>query len=305
MNVLLYFSVVLIWGTSWIAISAQHGELSPVVGVFWRFILAAALLFIVLVLSLRLKALKLKDHLFCLLQGMCVFGFNFMCFYTAVAYINSGLESVIFSMAVLLNAINSRLFFKTKISQYFYPSALLGFAGIMSLFWHDLIVSDLQWETFWGIGLCLIGTLGFSLGNMVSIRHQKQGLDILTTNAFGMLYGAMIIGTLGVLMQENFFPVISSTAAFALIYLAVFASVIGFTGYFILIGRIGADQAAYSTLLFPLVALSISTVWEGYHWYMSSFLGVFFILFGNYILFAKPKWLFIMFSRLKALSIRH
>ncbi|GKX43858.1 hypothetical protein SOASR015_28920 [Pectobacterium carotovorum subsp. carotovorum] len=50
----------------------------------------------------------------------------------------------------------------------------------------------------------------------------------------------------------------------SLFYLAVFGSVIGFGAYFSLIGRIGASQAAYTTLLFPLVALSISTLFEDY-----------------------------------------
>lgn len=292
MNLFLYFSVVLIWGTTWIAISFQHGEISPAVGVFWRFIIASSLLFIFLIITKKLKALSRQDHLFCLIQGACVFGFNFLCFYTAIAYINSGLEAIIFSMAVIFNALNNRIFFAQKISQYFYPSAILGIAGIVALFWHDIVSTAVDLKTLWGIGLCLLGTYGFSIGNMVSIRHQKKGLDILTTNAFGMLYGAMIMGLIALFLQQDFFPQMSSTGVFALLYLAILGSVIGFTAYFALIGRIGASQAAYTTLLFPLVALSLSTIWENYQWHLGSILGVIFILLGNYILFAKPKGLF-------------
>lgn len=292
MNAFLYFSVVLIWGTTWIAISFQHGELSPAVGVFWRFILASSLLFLFLMITNKLKTLNPYDHLFCLIQGACVFGFNFICFYTAIAYINSGLEAIIFSMAVIFNAVNNRIFFGQAISQYFYPSAILGIAGIIALFWHDLVSTAVDLNTLWGIGLCLLGTYGFSIGNMVSIRHQKKGLDILTTNAFGMLYGAMIMGLIVLFLQQDFLPPMSSTGIFALLYLAVFGSVIGFTAYFALIGRIGASQAAYTTLLFPLVALTLSTIWESYQWHLGSILGVILILLGNYILFAKPKWLF-------------
>lgn len=292
MNFILYASVVLIWGMTWIAISFQHGEFSPTVGIFWRFIIASSVLFIFLVLTKKLKALNKQDHLFCLIQGACVFGFNFLCFYTAVGYINSGLEAVIFSMSVLFNAVNNRLFFGQKITQYFYPSAILGGAGIISLFWHDIISTHFEWNTLLGIVLCMLGTYGFSIGNMVSIRHQNKGLDIFTTNAYGMLYGAIMMGIIGLFLQKDFFPTISSSAFLALMYLAIFGSVIGFTAYFALIGRIGASQATYTTLLFPLVAMSISTIWENYQWYFGSFLGVIFILLGNYILFAQPKWLF-------------
>ena len=291
MNILLYIAVVLIWGTTWIAIKLQHGEFSPVIGVFWRFLFAAFIIFIGLLLTRKLKKLSKRDHLFCALQGLCIFGFNFICFYTAVAYINSGLESVIFSMAILFNALNSKFFFQQKISLYFIPASMLGFAGIIALFWHDLFSTQLQDNIFIGIGLCMLGTYGFSLGNMISIRHQKQKLDVLTTNAYGMLYGSLAMLIIGLITRQDFLPTISVQGALALSYLSLFGTVIGFSLYFILIGRIGAGQAAYSTLLFPLVALSISTIWENYHWYTTSFIGVILILFGNYILFAQPKWL--------------
>lgn len=297
MNILLYLFVVLIWGTTWIAIAAQHNQFSPVVGVFWRFLIASAILFIILISFKRLQALSFKDHIFCFLQGMCVFGFNFLCFYIAIEYINSGLESVIFSMAVLFNALNSRIFLKQEISASLIPAALLGSVGIISLFWYDLISTKIHWQTFAGIGLCVLGTLGFSLGNMVAIRHQKNNLDIFSTNAYGMLYGAMVMGVIAMIRQENFLPVVSGTALFALGYLAVFGSVIGFAAYFMLIDRIGAGQAAYSTLLFPLVALSISTFWENYQWHLSAVLGVFFILLGNYIFFRQPTWLLRHFGK--------
>lgn len=297
MNIGLYFAVVLIWGTTWIAIAAQHGEFSPVIGVFWRFMIATVLLFVGLIISKKFKTLSARDHLFCLLQGLCIFGFNFICFYTAVGYINSGLESVIFSMAVLFNAINSRLFFKQQISAWFIPAAFLGLAGMIALFWQSLVSTAIHWQTLWGIGLSILGTFGFSLGNMISIRHQRQQLDVFTTNAYGMLYGTVIMGMLGLILQQNFFPMVSLTAFIGLGYLAVFGTVVGFTLYFILIGRIGAGRAAYSTLLFPLVALSISTVWESYQWTLSSVLGVILILLGNYVLFSQPQWLSGIFSK--------
>ncbi|MDU7868670.1 MAG: DMT family transporter, partial [Pantoea sp.] len=113
MNLFLYLSVVLIWGTTWIAIYAQQsvGTSAVTVAVFWRFLLASVVMLLLLKAVKRLHRLSLHDHLFCLLQGACVFGFNFVCFYYASGYISSGLESVIFSMAVMYNAINSWIFF--------------------------------------------------------------------------------------------------------------------------------------------------------------------------------------------------
>ncbi len=114
MNTLLYLAVVLIWGTTWIAITLQQGTVAIPVSIGYRFLLAAAVMWLAMLALRRLRAISLRDHLFCMLQGCCVFGFNFYCFYLAAAYISSGLESVIFSMAVLFNAVNSMIFFRQR-----------------------------------------------------------------------------------------------------------------------------------------------------------------------------------------------
>lgn len=67
----------------------------------------------------------------------------------------------------------------------------------------------------------------------------------------------------------------------SLVYLALFGSVIAFGCYLTLVGNIGADRAAYATLLFPIVALAISTVWEDYQWTRSAAIGVGLIMLGN------------------------
>ena len=288
MNVLLYALVVVIWGTTWIAITLQQqSEISTTVAVFWRFFISAIVLFAFVVMSRKLQKLATQDHLFCMLQACCIFGFNFVCFYYAVQYISSGLEAVIFSMAVIFNTINAKLFFAQQISSRFYPAALFGLFGIIALFWHDVMGTTLNSNTLMGIGLCILGTYGFSLGNMISTRHQKQGLDIFTTNAYAMLYGSLLMALISWFKHDNFFPSMSGSSVSALLYLAIFGSVIGFTAYFYLVGRIGAGKAAYSTLLFPLVALVISTIWEGYDWQMNAVIGVILILCGNAIFFIK------------------
>ncbi len=103
----------------------------------------------ILLMTRRLRPLAMRDHLFCMLQGCCVFCFNFWCFYTAAAHINTGLESVIFSMAVLFNAINSFIFFRQQPPGRFWLAAALGLAGIVTLFWDDLLANGLNASLLW------------------------------------------------------------------------------------------------------------------------------------------------------------
>ena len=289
MNAVLYGLVVVIWGTTWIAIFLQQGSVAAPVSIFWRFAVASATIMLVLLALKRLRKLALRDHLFCVVQGCCVFCFNFWCFYTAASWINTGLESVIFSMAVLYNAINSFMFFGQRPPTRFWAAAGLGLLGIITLFWDDLLNSGWRPELLWGIGLSALGTYGFSLGNMISLRHQRNGLETMTTNAWAMLYGTLVMGAIAVIRGDNFMPEWTVSYIGALLYLALFGSVIAFGAYFTLVGRIGAGKAAYSTLLFPIVALSISTVYEGYVWHMNAVMGLLLILTGNMVMFAKPE----------------
>lgn len=292
MNAVLYILVVVIWGTTWIAIYMQQGVVSVPVSIFWRFAVAAVVMLVALLALGRLKRIGLKDHLFCVLQGACVFGFNFFCFYHAAAYISSGLESVIFSMAVLFNAFNNFLFFRKKPSPRVLPAAALGIAGIVALFWHDLAATQMAPSLLIGIGLSALGTFGFSLGNMISARHQGRGLETLSTNTYAMFYGTAIMGIVALASGESFMTDFTVRYISSLLYLAIFGSVIAFGAYFTLVGRIGASQAAYSTLLFPLVALTLSTLYEGYVWHANAVLGLVMILLGNLVMFAKPEqWL--------------
>ncbi|MDY1035662.1 DMT family transporter [Lelliottia sp. CFBP8978] len=289
MNALLYGLVVLIWGTTWIAIFLQQGPVAAPVSIFWRFAVASATMMMVLLALGRLRKLVLRDHLFCMVQGCCVFCFNFWCFYTAAAYINTGLESVIFSMAVMYNAINSFIFFGQRPPARFWTAAFLGLLGIITLFWDDLLTSGWSPELLLGIGLSALGTYGFSLGNMISLRHQRNGLETMTTNAWAMLYGTLVMGAIALIRGDNFMPEWTVSYIGALLYLAIFGSVIAFGAYFTLVGRIGAGKAAYSTLLFPLVALTISTMYEGYVWHMNSVAGLLLILTGNMVMFTRPE----------------
>lgn len=294
MNALLYILVVVIWGTTWLAIYMQQGVVSVPVSIFWRFAVAAVVMLVVLSAMGRLRRISLRDHVFCMLQGGCVFGFNFFCFYHAAAYISSGLESVIFSMAVLFNAVNGMIFFRQRPSKNLLPAAVLGIAGVIALFWHDLVATQLAPSLLMGIGLSALGTFGFSLGNMISTRHQRRGLETLSTNTYAMFYGTIIMGVLALVRGDSFMPELSLRYLGSLFYLAIFGSVIAFGAYFTLVGRIGASQAAYSTLLFPLVALSLSTVYEGYVWHSNAIVGLVMILLGNLVMFSKPG----MFSAL-------
>ncbi|WP_324733458.1 DMT family transporter [Pseudomonas paeninsulae] len=289
MNLSLYLLTVLIWGTTWIAIKLQMGEVAIAASIAYRFALAAAVLFAVLLLSGRLQTLDRRGQVICLLQGLCLFCINFLCFYTASQWIPSGLVAVIFSTATLWNALNARLFFKQKIAANVLAGGALGLAGLGLLFWPELAGHAASRETLLGIGLSLIGTLCFSAGNLLSSMQQKAGLKPLTTNAWGMLYGALMLVAICLVNGTPFGFEWSTRYVGSLLYLAIPGSVIGFTAYLTLVGRMGPERAAYCTVLFPVVALNISVFVEGYQWTAPALFGLVLVMLGNVLVFRKPK----------------
>ncbi|MBY5835468.1 DMT family transporter (plasmid) [Rhizobium leguminosarum] len=286
-NAALFIATVLIWGTTWIAIAMQVGPVPVLVSVFYRFAVAALILIAILAVMRRLKLPALRDQPFILAQALCLFSLNFICFYNAAAFIPSGLISVIFSLATIYNALNARLFFGDRITGRTFLAAALGAAGLLLLFGQDVAV-DFDMDALKGIGLAALGTLFFSLGNMASRRNSAVGISPLTANAWGMTYGAIVLLVLIAVTQTPVVAPPDITYLAAMLYLAAIGSVIGFTTYLMLVSRIGSSRAAYATVLFPIVALSLSTVFEGYHWSALGLIGLALTLLGNVVIFARP-----------------
>ena len=281
MTQFLYLSTVLIWGTTWIAIPLQLGEVAILTSVFYRFALAAAIMLFLVLVSGRLQTTSKQDHGFMVLHGICLFSLNFVCVYTAGLTVSSGLLAVIFSSSTLFNAINNRIFWGEKPTPAVFAAGVLGIVGLSLMFWPELAEDSNKGLDLGSIGFAFLGTFLFSLGNMISVRHNKKRLKPFTSSAYAMVYGALFLA--GLLFITNTPLTWDSRPQYlgGLLYLAIIGSVSGFTAYLSLVARIGASKAAYATVLFPVVALALSTVFEGYAWSLSSLSGLGLVLLGN------------------------
>lgn len=288
-NAFFYLLTVLIWGSTWLGIKFQLGVVDPIVSVTYRFALASILLLVWCAAKNMNMRFSLREHAFMLLQGMLLFGFNYLCFYQAELYVTSGLAAVIFSSILVMNIVNGALFLGSPINGKVVLGGTLGLIGIVLVFLPEISHFSFDNHGVRGVILCLLATLLASWGNITSAHNQKNRLPIIQSNAFGMGYGALIMFAMAVFSGKAFIIEVSVSYLGSLVYLAVFGSIVAFGCYLSLIGNIGADRAAYSTLLFPLVALGISTVWEDYHWSTASLTGVSFIVLGNFFILTRKK----------------
>ncbi|MDM5177321.1 EamA family transporter [Massilia sp. DJPM01] len=285
MNIFLYFLTVAIWGTTWIAITFQLGVVPAPVSIAYRFWIASAVLMLFLIATRKPIWPPRSAWRYLLAQGLALFCCNFLCFYYASQWVPSGLVAVVFSTAPIWNAINGRVFMGRPIRRQVVGGALLGLAGIALLFLPQMRGHWNDSGMLFGLALALLGTVCFSTGNLLSSRMQALGLTPWLTNTWAMLIGATILGGGAWLLKMPFALEPSMRYATSLLYLAIPGSVVGFTAYLLLVGRIGPDRAAYSTVLFPVVALSVSTVLEGYQWSALAVCGLLLVLGGNLLAF--------------------
>jgi len=277
----------MIWGTTWLAIKFQLGSVDPMVSVLYRFVAAALTLFLYCKLRGLKMRFRLNDHIFMALQGLVLFSVNYWLIYLAEVHVTSGLVAVIFSGIVFMNMINGAVLLGSPIRSNVLLGGAIGVLGIVLVFWPQLISFNLSDKSALGLVLSVVSTFMASLGNIISARHQQNNLPVIQTNAYGMAYGAAIIGAISLISGKTFSFEMSLTYVGSLFYLSLFGTVIAFGCYLKLIGKIGADRAAYATMLFPIVALGISTVYEGYQWAPNNIIGMAVVLVGNWMVLSK------------------
>lgn len=281
----LYALVVLIWGSTWAAIPYQLGEVAPELSVAYRFGIAALALYGYAALSRRDLRLSSETLPMVFLQGALLFSLNYFLVYYGTARITSGLVAVLFSSILLANAYFERLFFRTPIDARLLAAGALGMGGIAMIFWPEVSTISLADDTVVGILLVLASVICASLGNMTAVVNStRRGLPVLAINAHAMAFAAVLSFLIALLLGREVVFLVERGYLLSLAYLAIFGSAIAFGGYVALIRLIGPARAAYSSVLFPVVALTISTLFEGYRWTLVAGVGIILTLAGNWLI---------------------
>jgi drug/metabolite transporter (DMT)-like permease len=280
-NTVLYLLTVLIWGSTWFAIEFQLGVVAPEISLVYRYGAASLILFAWSHFrGLRLR-FALRDHGWFVLLGLLLFGINYIISYHAQIHITSALAAVAFSTMVWMNIINARLFFGVKAGRRVLFGALLGAIGIFYLFAPQISEASFDDKVFYGAFLAVLGALTASFGNMVSQTTQKANLPVVPSNAWGMLYGALFTGVIALTNGHAFVFELTVAYVSSLAYLTVFGSIVAFGAYLTLLGRIGAHKAGYAMVMFPVIALLLSALFEGLEIEATTIFGTLFVIAGN------------------------
>jgi len=288
-NAFLYSAAVLIWGSTWFAIEFQLGVVASEVSLVYRYLAASGILFIWCKFKRLPLTYNLKSHLWFVLMGLLMFGLNYVLAYRAQIYLISALSAIVFSSLLWMNIINARIFFGVRAGRRLYFGALLGVIGIGVLFGPQVAEVSLSDKILFGSMLAICSALLASFGNMASQAAQRAQLPVVQSNAWSMLYGALITAVLVFAAGHEYTFDWSFEYAVSLAYLAIFGSVLAFGAYLTLLGRIGAHRAGYATVMFPVVALVLSILFEGLQLDRTLLIGTALVLAGNLLVLAGRR----------------
>ena len=224
-----------------------------------------------------------REHLWLVAMGATFFGFNYIGVYWAEQYVASGLVAVVFSTIVFMSPIGMRVCYGEPLTPRTMVAAALGVAGVALLFLPELSAARQGGAAATGIAIALGATVLAAAGNLVAVRNHRAGLPTLPVTAWGMLYGALISFAFAAIAGVPWTFERTASYVLSLAYLALFGSVFAFAAYLTLLKRVGAGPSSFVGIATPVIALALSTLFEGYRWTWVSAVGLVLAVLGNWL----------------------
>jgi drug/metabolite transporter (DMT)-like permease len=261
-----FLAISLIWGSTWFVITGQIDGVPPMWSVTWRFALATAGMFALVLVTRGRSAMPGRAHLLALAVGLCQFSGNYNFVYHAELHLTSGIVAVLIGLMIVPNALLGRVLLGQPITARFLVGSAIAIGGIVLLLVNEARAAPLGGSVGWGIWLSLGAMLAASISNVIQAGKVGRQVPLLTLIAWAMLYGTVIDAALAWTFAGP--PVVPTDARYwaGTAYLAIAGSVVTFPLYYGLIREIGAGRAAYHNVLVIIVAMLLSTLLEGYRW---------------------------------------
>jgi len=256
-----------VWGSTWIIIRDQIGTVPPQWSVAYRFAIAAVAM--ALVAKWKGQPLKLdRGGMFAaLILGFTQFSVNFNSVYAAEQFITSGVVATVFAILLIPNSLLAWVFLDQKPNRRFLVAGLVAVCGVGLLFLNELRSSPVSnRDIAIGLALTLLGLMGASSANVYQAGKEARRHPLLALLAWSMGFGAIIDTVLAFIIAGP--PVAEARIGYwaGVIYLALFGSVLCFALYFPVVRKIGPGKAAYSSVMVPIIAMTLSTLFEDYRW---------------------------------------
>jgi len=249
------FCVAFFWGTTFLGIRIGIETIPPFLLAGIRNLISGFIIFFYLLFQRKLEPVNPRQFLRAfILSIMMIVLANGLTTYSE-KYITSGLASLISTLSpffvLILNLIlgNEKLSIKTTLG------ILLGMFGIFLIYQNSL--SDLlNPEYRQGVFAILIAVLMWAIGTIITKKGSENSLTMLMNVSVQMIIAGIILTAIQFILT----PTISTEnwslrSVLAMVYLAVFGSVVGYVAYSYLITQMSSTKVSVLSYVNVVVAL--------------------------------------------------
>jgi len=261
-----FLLTALIWGSTWFVILGQNDAAPASWSVAWRFLIATPAMFMTAMAMRRSVRIGAAGHRLALVVGLTQFCGNYNFVYRAEQHLTSGIVAVMIGLMLVPNAILARILLGQPITRRFALGSGVAIAGIALLLLHEARVTEVGGNVPLGVALALLAMLCASISNVLQANETGRALPAVSLLAWSLFYGTLV--DVGIAWVVSGPPVIPASGAYwaGTAYLAIAGSVVTFPLYYTIIREIGPGRAAYNGVAVIVIAMLISTVFEGYRW---------------------------------------
>jgi len=247
-----YVLLCLIWGTTWMAIKVGLRDAPPFWSAAIRFIIAVAILFLVNAVRRTEYPRGWRNKLRVAWPGLFTYFGSYLMTYVGSVYITSALASILF--AVMPFFVMLLMIFMIKDERVGWRSLLgvgIGFLGVVLIFAEPVSYGE---NALLGMVLLLLSPLAAAVGT-VSIRAYLKDEPVLPMVTLQMALGAILLTATAFVVEDAALFHLTPSSVGALLFLAIFGSVIAFSGYYWLLQRMRLLTMSLIALITPAVAM--------------------------------------------------
>lgn len=303
MVILAFIGMCLAWSFSWFAMKLQVDSIVPAeISLFYRFF-GVAIIMIILCFATKTRIKPFKTEyryfIFIALTNFCL---NFLIGYHTTKYIPSGMIAVIFSLSIITSEIFKAIFDGKKIELKIILSSSFGFVGLLFFILPNLKFQENSpnFNIIFGICLALLMMITFSFGNYLVEKNKNHNhTPLFTSIAFGSTLSSLYLLLINLSLDNKFIIDYSFKYLGSLFYQIFIASIVAFLCFYYLIHKIGAVKANYTALIYPTIALTISSFFEDFRFTIIGTLGLLLIITALALEFASKKNFTILKNTLK------
>ena len=276
-NLIAYGVLVVIWSTTPLAIKWSADEVSFAGAIFWRILLSA----IIALCIVRMKGESLfgyrNDMRFYTVAAIGIAP-NFLLVYWASQWITTGLISVIFSTTPFVMGVFSYFILGKQVFTVQRVIALLiAIVGLLVIF-----ADQLRWvglDGIYGIVAMILSVFSFSISGTF-LQKIEVDIPVLQKTTGGLCFSVPMLAVAWWFLDGRLPWPLSAQAGFAILYLAIAGSLLGFALYYFLLHRLSAYVVSTVGMISPVFALLLGYLLENEPLTPHILLGTGLVLFG-------------------------